>query len=84
MGSNETEVVLTVDDRGRVTLPKAVRDRLGIEPNDRIRATLTGSILEVTPQPSAKLVTVSADREDWRDSTPTDAGESLFGPRDEE
>lgn len=76
------ELVLTVDDRGRVTLPKEVRDRLGIESNDEIPATLIGSVLEVNPKPSSKLETATAGREDWENTTPTDAGETLFGPMD--
>ncbi|WP_440767221.1 AbrB/MazE/SpoVT family DNA-binding domain-containing protein [Natronorubrum sp. DTA7] len=54
------ELTLTVDDRGRVTLPKEVRDRLGIESNDEIPATLIGSVLEVNPKPNSKLETASA------------------------
>lgn len=83
---NEThgeELTLTVDDRGRVTLPKAVRDRLGIESNDEIPATLVGSVLEVNPKPSSKLETVTAGRDDWENTTPTDAGATLFGPMDQ-
>jgi len=76
------ELTLTVDDRGRVTLPKEVRDRLGIESNDEISATLVGSVLEVNPTPSSKLETATADRDSWEDTTPTDAGEALFGSRD--
>ena len=81
--SNGEELTLTVDDRGRVTLPKEVRDRLGIESNDEIPATLVGSVLEVNPKPSSKLETATAGREDWENTTPTDAGETLFGPMDE-
>ncbi len=77
------ELTLTVDDRGRVTLPKEVRDRLGIEPNDEIPATLVGSVLKVTPTPSSKLETATAGRESWEHTTPTDAGETLFGPMDQ-
>lgn len=77
-------VTLTVDDRGRVTLPKEIRERLGIESNDEVPATLVGSVLEVNPKPSAKLEPATAGREDWTDSTPIDAGESLFGPMDRE
>lgn len=77
------ELTLTVDDRGRVTLPKEVRDRLGIESNDEIPATLVGSVLEVNPKPSAKLETATAGRDDWENTTPTDAGETLFGPTDQ-
>ena len=76
------ELTLKVDDRGRVTLPKEVRDRLGIESNDEIPATLVGSVLEVNPKPSSKLEPATADRDDWENTTPTDAGETLFGPMD--
>ncbi|MFC4249731.1 AbrB/MazE/SpoVT family DNA-binding domain-containing protein [Natribaculum luteum] len=76
------EFTLTVDDRGRVTLPKEVRERLGIESNDEIPATLVGSVLEVKPKPSSKLETATAGRTDWEGTTPTDAGETLFGPMD--
>ncbi|GGI96100.1 hypothetical protein GCM10008995_02700 [Halobellus salinus] len=78
------EITLRVDDRGRVTLPKAVRDRLGIESNDTIPATLVGSVLELNPKPSSKLETATANRESWENTTPTDAGETLFGSIDQE
>lgn len=77
--SRGEELTLKVDDRGRVTLPKEIRDRLGIESNDEVSATLVGSVLEVNPKPSAKLEPATAGRDDWEDSTPTDAGNALFG-----
>ncbi|PSP45499.1 AbrB family transcriptional regulator [Halobacteriales archaeon SW_10_66_29] len=77
------ELTLTVDDRGRVTLPKEVRERLGIESNDEIPATLVGSVLELNPNPSSKLKTATAGRTNWENTTPTDAGETLFGPIDQ-
>jgi len=77
---NGERVTLLVDDRGRITIPKAVRERLGIEPNDRVPAHLHGSVLEIDPAPSARLETATAGRDDWSSSTPTDAGEALFGP----
>jgi AbrB family looped-hinge helix DNA binding protein len=76
------EITLKVDDRGRVTLPKEIREQLGIESNDEIPATLVGSVLEVNPKPSSKLETATAGRESWERSTPTDAGEGLFGELD--
>ena len=85
MGNDSVEVVsgkevtLKVDDRGRVTLPKEVRDQLGIESNDEIPARLIGSVLEVDPKPSSKLQTATAGRGSWENTTPADAGESLFG-----
>ncbi len=80
--SNGEELTLTVDDRGRVTLPKEVREQLGIKSNDKIPATLVGSVLEVNPKPSSKLETATANRDTWENTTPTDAGETLFGPMD--
>lgn len=77
------EVTLKVDDRGRVTLPKEIRDQLGIESNDEIPARLVGSVLEVNPKPSSKLQTATAGRDSWKNTTPVDAGESLFGPMDD-
>jgi AbrB family looped-hinge helix DNA binding protein len=76
------EITLKVDDRGRVTLPKEIREQLGIESNDEIPATLVGSVLEVNPKPSSKLEPATAGRDSWEESTPTDAGDGLFGELD--
>jgi len=62
-----------------LTLPKDVREQLGIESNDEPPATLVGSVLEVNPKPSSKLELATAGRDDWTHTTPTDAGETLFG-----
>lgn len=77
-------LLLHVDDRGRLTIPKGVRDRLGIESDTEITAYLTGSLLTVYPRPSSNLQPATAGRDDWTNTTPTDAGESLFGPTDAE
>jgi bifunctional DNA-binding transcriptional regulator/antitoxin component of YhaV-PrlF toxin-antitoxin module len=76
-------LTLTVDDRGRVTLPKEVRDRLGIESNDEFPAKLVGSVLKVNPKPSSKLDLATAGRDDWEETTPTEGGDALFGPMDQ-
>jgi AbrB family looped-hinge helix DNA binding protein len=84
-GSDSGEsFVLHVDDRGRVTIPKSVRERLGIEPDSDVPASVRGSILTIDPKPSGNLQTATAERTDWAHSTPTDAGESLFGPMETE
>jgi len=82
--SRGERVSLHVDDRGRVTIPKSVRDRLGIEPGSDVPAWLSGSVLTVDPAPSSQIETASADRGQWEASTPTDAGSSLFGPMGED
>jgi AbrB family looped-hinge helix DNA binding protein len=77
------QITLKVDDRGRVTLPKEIRDQLGIESNDEIPARLVGSVLEGNPKPSSKLQTATAGHDSWENTTPTDAGEGLFGLMDD-
>jgi AbrB family looped-hinge helix DNA binding protein len=81
---NHESLVLHIDDRGRVTIPKSVRERLGIEPDSDVPASVQGSVLTIDPKPSETLQIATADRTDWANSTPTDAGESLFGPLDTE
>ena len=62
------------------TFSSNLRKRLGIEPDDEIPASLVGSVLELNPPPSSNLETATAGRDDWEDTTPMDAGETLFGP----
>jgi AbrB family looped-hinge helix DNA binding protein len=76
------DIQLTIDDRGRVTLPKELRDRLGIEPNQQIPARVVGSVLQITPKPSSELEPAKGQRRDWEGSTPVDA-EALFGSIDD-
>ena len=83
VASNGKELMLTVDDQGRIALSKEVRDQLGIEPNDRIPANLVGSVLKINPIPSSKLEIATADRESWDNTTPADAAETIFGPMDQ-
>jgi AbrB family looped-hinge helix DNA binding protein len=73
---------LRVDDRGRVTVPKRIRDELGIEGDCHVSAYVAGSQLIIDPKPSTSLGSATSDRDDWEGSTPTDAGEALFGPMD--
>lgn len=77
--SRDTDILLSVDNRGRIILPESIRERLGIDPKDRIPATVTRSVLRIEPKPSSKLETATAGRDDWANTTPTDAGETLFG-----
>jgi AbrB family looped-hinge helix DNA binding protein len=80
---SKKEITLKVDDKGRVTLPKEIRNQLGIESNDKVPAQLVGSVLKINPKPSSTLQTATAGRDSWENTTPADAGDSLFGPIDE-
>lgn len=44
----EVEIIGEVDTKGRVTVPKEVRDRFGLEPRDRIKL----KVVEVLPRRS--------------------------------
>lgn len=79
-GDGGEQLTLRVDDRGRITIPKRVRERIGIEDEEQVSARVSGSVLRIDPRPSARLETATAGRDDWTNTTPTDAGESLFGP----
>lgn len=76
------ELRLRVDDEGRLAIPEAIRERLGIESDSEVQARVDDDVLSVGPRPSSRIRTASVDRDDWSDSTPTDAGEALFGDFD--
>ena len=51
--------VITMDRAGRIVVPKALRDRLGVEPGQSLIAQVRDGRLEIEPQPiSAHLVDV--------------------------
>ena len=66
----------TINSRGQVTLPKPIRDRLGLKAGDRIAFTieddgrlvvtpLTGSVMDLAgmlPRPAAPLTQEEIDR----------------------
>lgn len=67
---------VTINSRGQVTLPKPIRDRLGLKAGDRIAFTieddgrlvvtpLTGSVMDLAgmlPRPAAPLTQAEIDR----------------------
>lgn len=81
--TSEENLMLKVDDRGRIRLPQEIRDQLRIGANDEVPAALVGSVLKINPNPISKLEMATTGRETWENTTPADAGEVLFGPADE-
>lgn len=70
---------IEVDDRGRVTIPKEIRDRLGIRPGDEVTVEVVDGEIQLRPEISS-IQTVSRD-EDWGPEAFRDAGEATFGDR---
>ncbi len=47
--------ITTLSSKGQVVLPKAVRDKLGIQPGATLRVVVSGGKIEIEPLPK-KLV----------------------------
>jgi AbrB family looped-hinge helix DNA binding protein len=82
---DEEHVTVEVDDRGRITIPVALRDRLGILPGDELAIELDEGRLVVRPE-QADLLTVTSGKDDWETEAFPDSGEATFGghTRDDE
>ncbi|MDY7082418.1 MAG: AbrB/MazE/SpoVT family DNA-binding domain-containing protein [Halobacteria archaeon] len=75
--TNDNHIVVEVDDRGRITIPKHVREKLGILSGDELELGIEDNELVLRSEHEG-FVTASAEKEEW-DDTNLDAGESLFG-----
>lgn len=81
MGTNSDTV--TVDDRGRVTLPKRVRERLQLGEGDDLDVEFEDGEIHLRPnRPSFEPMTSGKD--EWGPEAFMDAGEALFGNIEDE
>ena len=69
----------TIDDRGRLTIPKALRDDLRIEGKTSVAVIRDGNEIRLVRQP-LELETVSSgqSRDEWSADAFRDAGEATF------
>lgn len=61
----------SMTQKGQVTIPAEIRDRLGLKPRDRVRFDVQGDLVTLNPVPSKVMrhfgtVTPRNRPEDWR------------------
>lgn len=75
---DDESITVEVDDRGRITIPVALRDRLGILPGDELTIDLEEGRLVMRPE-QADLVTATSGKTNWGPEAFPDSGEATFG-----
>jgi len=74
----ETEI----NDRGRLTIPKELRDDLQIEGGTRFTVVRDGGDIRLVRQrPELRTLSSGRSRDDWEADAFRDAGEATFGGR---
>lgn len=69
--------VVTIDERGRVTLPSESRRVLGLKPGDKLVVSVEKGAIVLRP-PMPEPITVKARRK-WGEEAFLEAGEATFG-----
>lgn len=77
MGTKENVETVRVDTRGRITLPRHIRQRFRINEGDELDLTIREGEIHLTKE-RPELQTISDERE-WGEEAFLDAGEALFG-----
>lgn len=71
-----------VNDRGRLTIPKELRDDLQIEGGTRFTVVREGNDIRlVRDLPDLQTLSSGKSRDEWGDEAFRDAGEATFGDR---
>lgn len=83
MGTAGEDETVTVDDRGRVTLPKRVRERLQLGEGDDLDVDLEDGEIHLRPN-RPPFEPVTSGKSEWGSEAFVDAGEALFGDVEEE
>ena len=69
-----------INDRGRLTIPKELRDNIGIESGTVFTVTRGGNTIRLVRQPpELQTVSTGRSREEWDDDAFRDAGRATFG-----
>ncbi len=71
-----------INDRGRLTIPKELRDDLHIEGGTTFTVIREGSSIRLVRQlPELQTLTAGRSQDEWGEDTFRDAGEATFGGR---
>ena len=71
-----------VNDRGRLTIPKALRDDLQIEAGTTFTVVREGTDIRLVRQlPDLETLSTGNSSEEWDETAFRDAGEATFGGR---
>lgn len=82
MGTNTDDEKVTLDDRGRITLPQHIRNRLQLNAGDDLDLDLDDGEIHLRPN-RPRFEPIQSGRSDWGSETFMDAGEALFGSIEE-
>ena len=78
MGIESEHATVTIDDRGRITLPKAVRERLHLGAGDELLVEIeTGEIHLRPDRPSFQPI--ESGKNEWGDEAFLDTREAMVG-----
>ena len=71
-----------INDRGRLTIPKALRDDLNIEGGTAFTVIHEANTIRLVRQlPELQTVSTDRSREEWDEEAFRDAGDATFGGR---
>ena len=80
--TEETYGEAKINDRGRLTIPKELRDDLHIEGGTRFTVVREGSDIRLVRQlPDLQTLSSGKSRDEWQGKAFRDTGEATFGGR---
>jgi AbrB family looped-hinge helix DNA binding protein len=83
MGTQSDSITVTVDDRGRVTLPKAVRERLHVDEGDDLTVAIEDGEIRLRSD-KTPFEPITSNKTEWGAKTFLDTETAMVGEPDGE